>query len=164
MSENTVRAQNEVAAAFAVTQNKIFYRANKQIYAIVGRNPDLQLVTTVWFDKFDTQQEFRVVLEYVMSLFREGSYRLVFADLRFQATGYDESAAWVRDEFVPALFAAGMEREAVVLPHTPRLPGNRDVAQLTTKLVNENGDARIRAFTDIALAKKWLLAGSSPDE
>ncbi len=159
MTDNTARAQEDVAVTFSVTQNRLFTRKNDQIYAIVGHNPELALVTTVWFDRFDTQEDFLQVHNYVLALFRTGAYRLIFADLRFQATGYEPSTNWLRDEFMPALFSMGLEREALVLPETSMREEVREVASHTERIVEEAGDARIRTFTSIPEAKKWLLAG-----
>ena len=162
MAQNTARAQKDVAVAFSVTKNRIFSRANNQIYSIVGHNPDMKLVTTVWFDRFDSEREFRDVHEYALELFRTGSYELVFADLRFQATGFESSADWLKEVFMPTLFANGLKREAVVLAVNPLPPEVKAVSDLTARLMEAEGDPRIRGFTDIAAAKKWLLSGEEP--
>ncbi len=154
--------QADVASAFSVKHNRVFTRKNNQIYAIVGRNPEMKLVTTVWFDRFDSEQDFRDVHDYVLSLFASGSYELIFADLRFQATSFETSAPWLKEVFMPTLFASGLKREALVLAVKPLPAEVKAVSDLLARLLEKEGDPRIRGFTDIALAKRWLLDGRAP--
>lgn len=154
--------QDDIARAFSVKADKLFYRSNNQVYAIVGTNPDLQVVSDVWFDKFDSQDEFRTVLNTIRDLFRTGRYRFWLADLRFLSSNFAESEHWLVTTLMPAVVEAGLEREAVVLPDAALREEGQDVYATASHALQVLSDGRVRGFTNIALARRWLLHGELP--
>ncbi len=155
--------QDDVVRAFSVRTDRVFQRANGQIYAIIGINPDFALITDVWFGQFDTQDEFRAVLNHLRARFEEGGYRYGLADLRFLTSDFSASEDWVVHNLAPALFEAGLEREALVLPDTAVTGEGAGAYAAGARTLRDIADSRIRGFTNIALAKKWLLDGAAPD-
>lgn len=158
-----VTVQTDVAQAFSVKPERLFHRANKQVYAIVATNPDIGVVSDVWFDRFDSQDEFRNVLNYICSLFETGAYRFWLADLRFLASDFAASEGWLVKTLMPAMFEAGLEREAVVLPDAAVRSEGQDAYQTASHALQVLSDGRIRGFTNIALARRWLLHGELPE-
>lgn len=158
-----VSVQDDVVRAFSVKPERLFHRANKQVYAIVATNPELQVVSDVWFDRFDSQDEFRHVLSYVRDLFRAGGYRFWLADLRFLTSNFAESEAWLVKTLMPDVIEAGLEREAVVLPDGDVREEGQNVYATASHAVQVLSDGRVRGFTNIALARRWLLHGELPE-
>lgn len=154
--------QNDIAHAFSVRPEKLFHRRNAQVYAIVGYNRAMELVSDVWFDQFDSQAEFRAVLAYICELFRNGGFRFWLADLRFLSTDFSASEEWLVKEVMPAMFSAGLAREAVVLPPEGVKAEGEDIFATASHALSEISDGRVRGFTDIGLAKRWLLHGELP--
>jgi hypothetical protein len=66
-------------------------------------------------------------------------------------------------EVMPAIFEAGLEREAVVLPDAALTVEGVDAFASGARALREIADGRVRGFTDISLAKRWLLQGELPD-
>lgn len=155
--------QDDIARAFSVKAERLFHRRNAQVYAIVGCNYDLELVSDVWFDKFDTQAEFRAVLAHICALFRKGGLRYWLADLRFLKADFSESEDWLVREVMPAVLSAGLEREAVVLPEGAVKTEGEDIYATASRALAKIADGRVRSFTDIKLAKRWLMDGELPD-
>lgn len=155
--------QADIVSAFSVETDKVFNRRNRQVYAIVGKNPEMQIVSDVWFDKFDTQAEFRAVLQHIFDLFGDGNYRYWLADLRFLTSSFDESKEWLVNQLMPAMFNAGLEREAIVLPAGAVSEEGQDVYASASDALQKISDGRVRSFTDIQTAKKWLLGGGLPE-
>lgn len=162
MAHAPAAIQPDIAQAFSVKAERLFHRRNAQVYAIVGTNPDLQVVSDVWFDQFDNQDEFRSVLSYICDLFRTGRYRFWLADLRFLASDFAPSEHWLVTTLMPAVIDAGLEREAVVLPDTTVREEGQDVYATASHALQVLSDGRVRGFTDIALARRWLLHGELP--
>lgn len=154
--------QKDISNAFSVKPEKLFHRRNGQVYAIVGYNRELELVSDVWFDRFDTQTEFRAVLAHICALFRGGGFRYWLADLRFLTTDFSESEKWLVNEVMPAMFSAGLQREAVVLPQEAVKAEGEDIFATASRALAEIADGRVRGFAVIGLAKKWLLHGELP--
>lgn len=156
--------QDDVALAFSVKASRLFHRKNHQVYAIVGLNPDLKVVSDVWFDRFDSGSEFRDVLVHILDHIRNGGYRYWLADLRFITSDFSDSEEWIVNTLMPAAFEAGLEREAVVLPDAAVSREGEDAFETASRALREIADGRVRGFTDINLAKKWLLDGDLPGE
>lgn len=136
-----------------------------RIYAVVTHDPLLGVISDFWVGDFTDEEGFRAVLAYVAECFEGGGYRYWLADLRFLSTGFAASHRWLIDEMVPRVVAAGLKREAVVLPERrPGLPPAYDVFGDALAALNEIGDARIRGFTDLEEAKRWLLAPEQDGE
>lgn len=155
--------QPDVVRAFAMREHKVFLRANGQVYAIVGVNPDLLVVSDVWFGGFDSQNEFKDVLVHVLDLIRNGKMRYWLADLRFLASDFGPSEDWLVKTLMPAVIGAGLEREAVVLPGAAIAKEGEDIYRTASTALRDIADGRVRGFTDISLAKRWLLEGALPD-
>ena len=155
--------QDDVASAFSVQTDRVFSRNNGQVYAIVSKNPDLKIVSDVWFDRFDAQRDFRDVLRHVFDLVSDGGCRYWLADLRFMASDFGDSSSWLADQFMPAIFNAGLEREAVVMPAGALDQEGSDIFGVATMAIASIADGRVRGFTDVQLAKQWLLNGVLPD-
>ena len=154
--------QSDIARAFSVRADRIFHRRNDQVYAIVGANPQLGLISDVWFDRFDSQEEFRTVLAHIRDQFETGKFRYWLADLRFLTTDFSGSEEWLVREVFPSVVASGLVREAVVLPDAAVKEEGSDVFESASRALREIADGRVRGFTDIALAKRWLLDGQLP--
>ena len=93
--------QDDIANAFSVQTDRVFSRNNGQVYAIVSKNPDLKIVSDVWFDRFDTQRDFRNVLRHIFDLVSDGGCRYWLADLRFMTSDFGDSGDWLADQFMP---------------------------------------------------------------
>ncbi len=154
--------QPDIVEAFSMKARRSFFRKNQQVYAIVGANSELSLLLDVWFDRFDTQEEFRSVLSHILKLFREGGYRFWLADLRFLASDFAASEEWLVKTLMPAIYDAGLEREAVVLPANAVMTEGEDPFETTSQALHTLSDGRVRGFSDINLAKRWLLDGLLP--
>jgi hypothetical protein len=157
-----IRIQDDVIRAFSVKPERMFYRKNDQVYAIVGMNPALMVISDIWFDTFDTQEEFRAVLQHICDKFRSGAFRYWLADLRFLRSGFAESEDWLVKTLMPEVIKAGLVREAVVLPDAAIHKEGEDAYTAASRSLREVADGRVRGFTDINLAKKWLLDGDLP--
>ena len=160
---DTAAIQQDVARAFSVRSDQLFYRRNTQIYAIVGSSPADGVISDVWFDRFDSPEDFRAVLNYVASLFEKGGYRYWLADLRFLASDFSASEGWLVNELMPRVFAAGLEREAVVLPEEALATEGADVYATASRALRDIANGRVRGFSNIAMAKHWLIDGDLPE-
>ena len=156
--------QPDIANAFSVKSEQVFHRANNQVYAIVGCNRAIGVVSDVWFDRYDRPEEFRHVLRHVLQLFQSGSFRFWLADLRFLTSDFSHSEEWLMNEIMPAIFSAGLEREAVVVPNTAIENEGVDTFASASRTIKSLANGRVRAFTDLALAKQWLLDGELPKQ
>lgn len=155
--------QDDIANAFSVKTDRVFSRNNGQVYAIVSKNTDLKIVSDVWFDRFDTQRDFRNVLRHIFDLVSDGGCHYWLADLRFMASDFGDSSDWLTNEFMPAIFNAGLEREAIVMPAGAIECEGTDVFDVASKAIASIADGRMRGFTDVQLAKQWLLNGVLPE-
>ncbi|WP_411819263.1 hypothetical protein ABFZ85_10050 [Hyphococcus formosus] len=156
--------QPDIAKAFSVKSDQVFHRANNQVYAIVGCNRELGIVSDVWFDRYDRPDEFRHVLRHVLQLFQTGSFQYWLADLRFMLSDFSHSEDWLMNEIMPAAFSAGLEREAVVLPNASVKVEGIDTYASASRTVKALANGRVRAFSDVGLAKRWLLEGEIPEQ
>lgn len=154
--------QEDIVSAFSVETDRVFSRNNGQVYAIVSKNPELKIVSDVWFDRFDTQRDFRNVLRHIFDLVSDDGCRYWLADLRFMASDFGDSQGWLTGEFMPAIFNAGLEREAVVMPAGAIECEGTDVFSTASKTITSIADGRVRGFTDVQVAKRWLLNGVLP--
>ena len=148
----------DTSGPLSLRNHRIFHHKNKQAYAIVGSDPDHKVISDVWLGKFDTQREYRCVLEHIFDLFSDGSFRYWLTDLRFMNSDFHDSEDWLVKKFMPAAFEAGLERQAVVLPD-PALKKEGAASNALRSLA----DDRVRSFTDIQLAKQWLLKRELPE-
>jgi hypothetical protein len=155
--------QNDVAQAFSVRPDRVFHRKNAQVYAIVGTNPEEGLISDVWFDRYDDPEEFRAVLGHIRTRFEGGGYRYWLADLRFLSTDFSNSEDWLVKELMPAVIGAGLVREAVVLSPGAIESEGADVTATASRALRDIADGRVRGFTDIAVAKRWLFDGALPE-
>lgn len=131
--------------------------AGGHIYALVAHNRELGLVCDFWAGECHGAAAFREVLEFVVAEIESGGYRLWLADLRFLASSFSHSSDWLIRDLMPRAFAAGIEREAVVLPEDRVLPAEYDVFHAGAHVIDEVGNPRVRGFTDVTEAKRWLL-------
>ncbi|MEQ8665885.1 MAG: hypothetical protein RIC16_09175 [Rhodospirillales bacterium] len=154
-----VQTKDDIKAAFAVEDLRVF-RSNIGIpYAIVGHSPEYELISDTWLGGFDTDQEFRAVIEFIIERFETGGYRLWLADLRHLNSGFFHSDDWLANHVFPRVVAAGMQREAVVLPQYQGAPPEFDVFGSASSALEMITDGRVRGFDDIEQAKVWLLNG-----
>ena len=65
---------------------------------------------------------------------------------------------------MPRVIRAGLAREAVVLPSSAVEAEGEDVYKTASQALQDIADGRVRGFTDIALAKRWLFKGDLPDQ
>lgn len=153
---------DDVVNAFDLKEHRVFRRENDQVYAIVGTNRDLAVVSDTWFGRFDSQVEFQQVLTHILDLFREGRFRYWLADLRMLATDFRDSERWLVSHLMPEMFKAGLVREAVVVPDEAVQIEGEDVYRTASSALRQIADGRVRGFKDIALARRWLLEGALP--
>jgi len=155
--------QPDISAAFSLEELRAFLLPNGRRYAVVGHNPDQRLISDIWFGAFGSQQAFKDVLEFICERFETGGYAYWLADLRYLNEDFHEAEAWLVDEVVPRVMAAGLQREAVVMPSTTGQPEGFDVYGAASDTLRQIADGRIRGFTDIRLAKLWLQHGLLDD-
>ena len=153
---------DDVVSAFAMKEHRVFRRDNDQVYAIVGASPAIKVVADAWFSRYDSQIEFQQVLSHVLDLFRTGKYSFWLADLRMMATDFRDSERWLVSYLMPELIKAGLVREAVVLPDERVQIEGEDVFRTASSALKSIADGRVRAFRDLALARRWLLDGELP--
>lgn len=149
--------RNDVKATFSVEDLRRFRTSDGKTYAIVGHSPDLRLVTDTWLGGFGTEAEFRRVLEFICECFETGDYAFWLADLRFLNSGFFHSDTWLAETVFPRTIAAGLQREAVVLPSYQGAPPNYDVFGSASSALRKITDGRVRSFTDLDQAKAWLF-------
>lgn len=155
--------QTDVKSAFSIQELEIFRLDGGQPYAIVAHDPAARLISDIWFGSFKTEERFRAVLEFICDRFDHGGYRYWLADLRYMTHSFAGSEDWLADYVFPRTIAAGLRREAVVLPENLNLPPNFDVFGAASAALRKITDGRVRGFTDISSAKAWLLEGSDAD-
>lgn len=151
--------QPDVSAAFSLEELRAFLLPNGRRYAVVGHNPDQRLISDIWFGAFGSQRAFKDVLEFICERFETGGYAYWLADLRYLNEDFHESEAWLVEEVVPRVMAAGLQREAVVMPASTGQPEGFDVYGSASDTLRHIADGRVRGFTDIRLAKLWLQHG-----
>ncbi len=147
----------DTSGPLSLQNHRIFHRKNEQAYAIVGSDPDHKVISDVWLGKFDTQREYRCVLEHIFDLFSDASFRYWLTDLRFMSSDFKDSEEWLVRKFMPAVFEAGLERQAVVFPDPGVQTKGADLRDTAYNTLHSLTDGRVRGFTDIQLAKQWLL-------
>lgn len=154
--------QHDIQRAFQMRERQIFERGNRQIYAIVGGNPEMGVVCETWFGEYETSAEFRSVLTHVLELVRRERLRYWLIDLRFKVPDFRRDLKWIESSLLPAAIAAGVERGAAVLPETAAVRDGQDLSETLFNLLGKAGGGRMRGFKDIDLAKRWLLEGELP--
>lgn len=147
----------DIKQKFAISDLRTFRNSNDMTYAIVGHNPDLDLICDTWIGAFDTEADFRQVLEYICECFETGDYRFWLADLRYLTSSFFHSDAWLAAHAYPRAIAAGLEREAVVVPRHVDLPEDYDVFGSASAALRKIADGRCRGFDHLDSAREWLL-------
>jgi len=153
------RTQNDVRATFSVDDLQVFRTSEGHAYAIVGHSPENRLITDTWVGAFDSEAEFRRVLEFICDRFETGDYSFWLADLRFLNSGFHHSEAWLAEYVFPKTIVAGLLREAVVVPTYQGAPPAYDVFGSASAALRKITDGRVRGFTDIEAARDWLFEG-----
>ena len=149
----------DLFTAFSVKTDRVFTRESGQIYAMVGKNEELRVISNVWFNEFDTQKQYRQVLQHVFDLFSDGEYLFWLSDIRFLASDSRESEEWSVNKLTPAMFNAGLVREAIVVPEGAIAQEGQDSFINAADGVREMANGRVRSFSDIQKARRWLLSG-----
>lgn len=152
----------DVQKSFELEPLKTFRWPHDWIYAEVTHNPGLGLISDVWFGNFGEPEAFRAVLEFIAERLETGHYRLWLADLRFMSQSFAPSGDWLVGELMPRIIDAGLLREAVVLPEARDLPEGYDVFGAASDALRRLTSGRVRGFTDIDHAKRWLLQAELP--
>jgi len=152
--------REDVTATFSVEDLHVFRTTEGKAYAIVGHSPANRLITDTWVGGFDTEAEFRRVLEFICDLFERGGYCFWLADLRFLNSSFFHSDAWLAEYVFPKAIAAGLQREAVVVPTYQGAPPDYDVFGSASSALRKITDGRVRGFTDLDVAKDWLFEDS----
>lgn len=158
----TPAIQSDVRRAFLMRERRVFERGNKQIYAIVGANPEMGVVSEVWFGEHETSSEFRDVLVHVLDLIRSENLRYWLIDLRFRLPDFHRERDWLVDHLIPAAIEAGLVRAAAVLSETSPTKEGEDLSNTLFSMLAGAGAGYFRGFTDIDFAKRWLLEGVAP--
>lgn len=154
------KTQGDVEAAFSVEDLEVFRTADGKAYAIVGHSPANRLITDTWLGAFDSEAEFRRVVEFICARFETGAYSFWLADLRFLNSGFFHSDAWLAEVVFPRVIAAGLQREAVVVPSYQGAPPDYDVFGSASSALRKITDGRVRGFTDLDSARDWLFEGA----
>lgn len=154
------QTRSDVKATFSVEDLQAFRTVEGQTYAIVGHSPVNRLITDTWIGAFDTEAEFRRVLEFICERFETGHYSYWLADLRFLNSGFFHSDAWLAEHVFPRTIAAGLLREAVVMPSYQGAPAAYDVFGSASAALRRITDGTVRGFTDIEKAREWLFEGT----
>ncbi|WP_420403256.1 hypothetical protein [Nisaea sp.] len=147
----------DVRSLFSIVDIREFRLPSGRVYAVVGQNPEIGLISDTWFGGFETEQQFRTVLEFICERFEQGGFRLWLADLRFLNSGFQHSDAWLAEHVFPRVIAGGLTREAVVLPGYQGAPAEYDVFGSASSALKKITDGRVRGFDDIDAARAWLL-------
>lgn len=127
-------------------------------YAIVFHDFENALISDVWLGEFGSEANFKRVLIYVCEMFETGSYTRWLADLRHLNQSFYGLEDWLSQVAFQRAAAAGMVKEAVVLPEKLVTPNRFDTHGSGTAAMNKIVDDRIRSFTSIEEATSWLLA------
>lgn len=151
--------QADVKSLFSVVDIREFRLPSGQIYAVVGHNPEIGLISDTWFGGFEAEHQFRAVLEFICERFEQGGFHLWLADLRYLNSGFQHSDAWLAEEVFPRVIAGGLTREAVVLPSYKGAPPEYDVFGSASSALRKITDGRVRGFDNIDAARTWLLDG-----
>ncbi len=156
------KKHQDLVTGFSVKTDRVFTLDNGQIYAIVGKNEQLRVVSNVWFNAFDTQKQYRQVLQHVFDLFADSDYLFWISDRRFLTSDIGESAEWSVSKLMPAMFNAGLIREAIVVPEGAVAQEGEDALIDAGDAARNLADGRVRTFSDIQKARRWLLSGIRP--
>ncbi|MFN4764792.1 hypothetical protein ACKGJN_16810, partial [Gillisia sp. Q332] len=113
-----------------------------------------------WLGGFGTEAEFRQVLEFICERFETGNYIFWLADLRFLNSAFFHSEAWLAETVFPRAIAAGLQREAVVVPTYQGAPRGYDVFGSASSALGRITDGRVRGFSDVEAAKAWVFESS----
>ncbi|MGJ3260279.1 MAG: hypothetical protein ACFE0S_11830 [Rhodospirillales bacterium] len=151
----------DIKTAFRISDLQGFRNSAGQYYAIVGHNPANRLITDKWLGAVEDEAAFRTVLEFICRHFETGNYSYWLADLRHMSSSLAHSEDWLAEEVFPRVIAAGMTREAVVLPAREDVPPDFDVFGSASAALQKITDGRVRGFQDIDLAKAWLFGERS---
>lgn len=141
--------QQDVRRAFLMRKRRVFERANRQIYAIVGSNPDMGVVSETWFGDYEASHEFRDVLVHVLDLVRREGLRYWLIDLRFKVPDFRREQEWIESTLLPAAIAAGVERGAAVLPEAATVkdrPGSLGNALQPARQGRRRADTRLQGY------------------
>lgn len=149
--------RSDVKATFSVEDLQEFRTVEGKTYAIVGHSPVNRLIVDTWLGAFDTEAEFRKVLEFICDLFETGDYSYWLADLRFLNSSFFHSDAWLAEYVFPRTLAAGLLREAVVMPTYRGAPAEYDVFGSASSALRRITDGKVQGFTDIEEAREWLF-------
>ncbi|MBO6519315.1 MAG: hypothetical protein JJ900_00380 [Rhodospirillales bacterium] len=157
MDATELATAKDVRAAFRVEDLRSFRTTGGLHYAIVAHNPESRLITDKWVGAFEDVDAFRAVLEFICERFETGSYSYWLADLRYMSASFFHSEDWLADVVFPRVIAAGLRREAVVLPPDDNLPEAYDVFGSASHALRKITDGRVQGFQDIEIAKAWLF-------
>ncbi|MBC7391272.1 MAG: hypothetical protein H7329_18880 [Opitutaceae bacterium] len=130
---------------------KEFKKSNGKVYAIVVTDLHKRVIQDTWHKRFETKENFEVVLSYIILQIETNKCLGWLADLRNMQGSFDESKNWIAETIIPAAINAGLKKEAIVVP--------KDVmARIATKdTINQIQNFTIRQFDNIFLAEEWLL-------
>ncbi|MEQ8444243.1 MAG: hypothetical protein RIM72_09265 [Alphaproteobacteria bacterium] len=145
-----------------IVELKNFRTRDGSSYAIVFHDEENALISDTWLGDFHDDDEFRQVLEFVADEIEARAVKLWLADLRHLTRSFFEFQDWLAHEISPRTFAAGLQREAVVLPPPAKLdsmPQDYDVVGSAAGAIDQIGDRRVRFFFDRDAAHRWLLSG-----
>lgn len=152
------QTQEDIRTRFRFEDLRTFRNSAGIPYAVVGHNKSEKLITDHWAGGFDTEQDFRQVLEFICACFETGDYSYWLADLRYLNTSFAHSEDWLANTVFPRCKAAGLIREAVVLPHSEGAPPDYDVQGTGSSALSKIISGRIQGFYDLDEANSWLFA------
>lgn len=154
--------QADVARAFLMRQRRVFERKDRQVYAIVGSNRDMRVVSEVWFSNPDSGFEFKEVLVHVLELIRSEGLRYWLVDLRFAMPDFHGQREWLVNTLMPAAFEAGLKRGAAVVSESSAVRDGDDLTESLFAMLGGMAAGPMLGFKDIELARRWLLHGELP--
>jgi len=157
-------ARNPADDAFAFAELKAFRLETGSTYAIVLHNPETRVISNRWFGDPGGDEGFRRVVDCIAANFETGAYSYWLADQRYLSRSYAGSVDWLAESAMPRIIRAGLIREAVVVPPDRGQPEGYDVFETASKALALIADGRVRGFTDLERAKRWLLHGQLPGD
>lgn len=147
-------------SSFEMEELRSFRMDDGVVYAVVGHNLDLRIMSDVWLGDFRSEEHFRDVVTYMMSLLETGKYDYWLADSRFIANQVAPAEDWVFAEVFPKAISMGLKKFAIVGPKVNAIGMDATEAiEHAKELFQKHASNQIRAFVDIHLAKQWLLSG-----
>lgn len=121
----------------------------------------MKVISDVWIGRYGSDSNFTAVLEYNCEMIETKRYDLWLADLRQLNQSFYQFDDWLSGHVFSRTVAAGLKKEAVVVPDHRNSPPEFDAAGAGYIAHRKTQDDRIRMFTDIGEAETWLVGSEA---